>query len=46
MRAQEEYDKAVEFIGKLNKEAVAGDVEMLGTLGLAYLGQDNKEKAR
>jgi len=41
-----EYDKAVELIEKLNQEAVAGDVEILGTLGLAYLGQDNKEKAR
>jgi tetratricopeptide (TPR) repeat protein len=41
-----EYDKAVEFIEKLNQEAVAGDAEMLGSLGLAYLGQDNKEKAR
>jgi tetratricopeptide (TPR) repeat protein len=41
-----EYDKAIEFIGKLNQEAVAGDVELLGSLGLAYLGQENKEKAR
>jgi tetratricopeptide (TPR) repeat protein len=41
-----EYDKAVDFIEKLNKEAVAGDVELLGSLGLAYLGQENKEQAR
>jgi len=40
------YDKAIDFIGKLNKEAVAGDVELLGSLGIAYLGLDNKEKAR
>jgi tetratricopeptide (TPR) repeat protein len=41
-----EYDKTIEFIGKLNQEAVVGDVDLLGSLGLAYLGQDNKEKAR
>ncbi len=41
-----EYGKAIEFIGKLNQEAVAGDVELLGSLGLAYLGLENKEKAR
>ncbi len=41
-----EYDKAIEFIENLNQEAVAGDAELLGTLGIAYLGQDNKEKAR
>lgn len=41
-----EFNKAIEFIGKLNQEAVAGDAELLGSLGLAYLGQDNKEKAR
>ncbi len=40
-----EYDKTIEFIEKLNQDAVAGDVEMLETLGLAYLGQKNKEKA-
>ncbi len=41
-----EYDKAIEFIAKLNQKAVAGDVELLGSLGIAYLGKDNKEKAR
>ena len=41
-----EFDKAVQLIEKLNQEAVNKDVEMLGTLGLAYLGQDNKEKAK
>jgi tetratricopeptide (TPR) repeat protein len=41
-----EFDKAIEFIGKLNQEAVAGDVELLGSLGLAYLGKDDKDKAR
>jgi tetratricopeptide (TPR) repeat protein len=41
-----EYDKAIEFIGKLNKEAVAADAELLGSLALAYLGKDDKEKAK
>ena len=41
-----EYDNAIEFIGKLNQKAVAGDVELLGSLGLAYLGKDDKEKAK
>ncbi len=41
-----EFDKAIEFIGKLNQEAVAGDVELLGSRSLAYLGLDNKEKAK
>ncbi len=41
-----EYDKAVDFIKKLNPKAVAGDAEILGSLGFAYLGQNNKEKAR
>ncbi len=40
-----DYGKAIEFIEKLNQDAVAGDVEMLGALGLAYLGQKNKAKA-
>jgi predicted Zn-dependent protease len=41
-----EYNKAVEFIKNLNQEAVAGDAEILSTLGIAYLGQDDKEKAK
>ena len=41
-----EYDKAIEFIENLNQDAVAGDVELLGTLGIAYLGAKNKDKAR
>ena len=41
-----EYDKAVDFIESLNQQAVSGDAELLGTLGIAYLGQNNKEKAR
>ncbi len=41
-----EFDNAIEFIGKLNEEAVAGDAELLGSLALAYLGKDEKEKAK
>ncbi len=41
-----DYDKAIAFIDKLNQEAIAGDIEILGILGMAYLGKDNKEKAR
>jgi len=41
-----EFDKAAEFIEKLNQEAVARDVELLGSLGLAYLGLENKELAK
>ena len=40
-----DYDKAIAFIEKLNHEAVAGDIELLGSLGMAYLGKNNKEKA-
>ncbi|TKB24938.1 tetratricopeptide repeat protein [Desulfopila sp. IMCC35006] len=40
------YAKAIEFIENLNQEAVAGDAELLGSLAVAYLGQDNKDKAR
>ncbi len=41
-----EYNNAIEFINKLNPKAVAGDIELLSSLGIAYLGQDNKEKAK
>ncbi len=40
------YDKAIEFIEKLDKKAVAGDVQLLASLGMAYLGQNDKDKAR
>ena len=41
-----EYDKAVEFLEKLNKDKVAGDAELLDSLGSAYFGQKNEEKAK
>lgn len=41
-----EYAKAITFIENLNKEAVAGDAELLENLANAYLGQGNKDKAR
>ena len=41
-----EYDKAIDFIGKLNQEVVAKDVELLGSLGLAYIGQKDPEQAK
>ena len=41
-----EYDKAIDFIGKLNQEAVHKDVELLGSLGLAYIGRKNSEQAK
>ena len=41
-----EYDKAVEFIEKLNRDKVAGDTDLLDSLAMAYFGQKNEEKAK
>ncbi len=40
-----EFDKAIQLIEGVEKQ-VAGDAELIGSLSIAYLGMDDKEKAK
>ncbi|EKD37746.1 MAG: hypothetical protein ACD_75C01012G0001 [uncultured bacterium] len=43
---QKEFDKAIQFINSIDQKIVQDDVELLGTAAMAYLGLNNKDKAK
>lgn len=46
MVQQKSYAKAIKIIESLDKKLLAGDADLLGAAGMAYLGLKNVEKAK
>lgn len=42
---QKEYDQAIQLVGSMDKKIVEDDTELLGSLGMAHLGRNDKEAA-
>ncbi|KJR99524.1 MAG: hypothetical protein VR65_16250 [Desulfobulbaceae bacterium BRH_c16a] len=42
---QKEYDKTIQLVGSIDKKIAWNDVELLGAVGMAYIGLNIKDKA-
>ena len=45
MVLQKAFDKAIQLVESIDKKIVEQDIDLLGAVGMAYLGKNNKEAA-